>query len=86
MQAPSQGYVALGFSSSVNPGSLMDSAGSGSDMAIGYMGGDCAEKGCVFDYWSTEHEMPRKDSTQNVTLVHAERSGTLLAIEFNRCV
>lgn len=84
MEAEAQGWIAFGVSTSSTPGSLMDSAGSGSDMAIGYIGGDCADRGCVFDYWSTEHEMPEKDATQNVSLVHAARTDRTIAIEFDR--
>ena len=85
MQAPSQGYLAFGVSQSSKTGSLMDSGGRGSDMAIGYLGGDCSLEGCIFDYWSTEHDLPVKDATQNVTsLVHAHRDGGALTIEFDR--
>ena len=86
MAAHAQGWLGVGLASSAKMGSLMDSAGLGSDIAIGWRGGECPE-GCVRDYWSTEHEVPALDRTQNVTLVaSAFDADQRLTIEFDRYV
>lgn len=83
MEANVDGYLAFGIS----PDGTMDASGLdgfGSDIVIGWIGdGECS-KGCVGDYSASQHGKPKRDDSNDVTLVSASRVGSRLTIEFER--
>jgi hypothetical protein len=86
VQAPTNGWIALGL---VAPGvtqNEMISNGAGTDAAIGYFRADDPyyPRGYLRDAWITERHNPPADPIQNLDLISASRENGVLTLEWRR--